>query len=100
MEQLSTTAPQNESDPHARLLPRIWKQRGGHTGSRYLADKDQVSKGLLHALRDHESRRVGLGLKADESVDGYSRARNTTADKSLLVMSAAIAHLQKRGRTG
>jgi hypothetical protein len=36
--------------PHARLLPRIWKQRGGHTGSRYLADKDQVSKVLLHAL--------------------------------------------------
>jgi hypothetical protein len=25
---------------------------GGHTGSRYFADKDQVSEVLLHALRD------------------------------------------------
>jgi hypothetical protein len=39
-------------------------------------------------------------LKADEAVDGHSRARNATADKSLQqVMSAAIADLQKLGRT-
>ena len=29
---------------------RIWEQRGGHTRSRYLAEGDQVSEVLLHAL--------------------------------------------------
>jgi hypothetical protein len=29
---------------------RIWKQRDGHTRSRYLADEDQASAVLLHAL--------------------------------------------------
>jgi hypothetical protein len=41
-----------------------------------------------------------LALKADEAVDGYSRARSATADKALQqVMSAVIADLQKLGRT-
>lgn len=41
-----------------------------------------------------------LGLKADEAVDAYSRARGATTDKSLQqVMSAAIADLHKLGKT-
>jgi len=34
-----------------KIPQRIWKQRGGHTRSRYLAEEDQVSEVLLHALR-------------------------------------------------
>jgi hypothetical protein len=34
-----------------KIPQRLWKQRSGHTGSRYLADEDQVSAVLLHALR-------------------------------------------------
>jgi hypothetical protein len=32
------------------LVPVLWKQRGGHACSRYLADEDQLSEVLLHAL--------------------------------------------------
>jgi hypothetical protein len=34
-----------------KIPQRIWKQRGGHTCLRYLADEDQVSEVLLHALK-------------------------------------------------
>jgi len=33
-----------------KIPQRIWKQRGGHTCSRYFADEDQVSEVLLHAV--------------------------------------------------
>jgi len=32
-----------------KIPHRIWQQRGGRTGSRYFADKDQVSEVLLRA---------------------------------------------------
>jgi hypothetical protein len=35
-----------------KIPQRIWKQRGGHACSRYLADEAQVSEVLLHALRN------------------------------------------------
>ena len=34
-----------------QIPQRIWKQRSGHTRSRYLADEDRASEVLLHALR-------------------------------------------------
>lgn len=39
-----------------KIPQRIWKQRGGHACSRYLADGDQGSEVLLHALlgTDHQ----------------------------------------------
>ena len=33
-----------------KIPQRIWKQRGRHNRSRYLAEEDQVSEALLHAL--------------------------------------------------
>jgi hypothetical protein len=35
-----------------KIPQRIWKQRGGHTRSRYLANEGQVSEVLLRALRE------------------------------------------------
>src|ERR1700682_121847 len=34
-----------------KIPQRIWKQRGGHTRPRYLADEDQGSEVLLRALK-------------------------------------------------
>jgi hypothetical protein len=34
-----------------KIPQRLWKQRSGHTRSRYFADEDQVSAVLLHALK-------------------------------------------------
>jgi hypothetical protein len=34
-----------------KIPQRIWKQRGGHACSRYLAAEAQVSEVLLHALK-------------------------------------------------
>ena len=36
---------------------RIWKQRGGHNRSHYLAEEDQVSEVLLHARTSRPRRR-------------------------------------------
>jgi len=41
----------NRQERFDEIPQRIWKQRDGHTRSRYLADEDQVSAVLLHALR-------------------------------------------------
>ncbi len=41
----------NRQERFDKIPQRIWKQRGGHTCSRYFADEDQVSEVLLHALR-------------------------------------------------
>jgi hypothetical protein len=40
----------NRQERFDNIPQRIWKQRGGHTRSRYLAHEDQVSEVLLHAL--------------------------------------------------
>jgi hypothetical protein len=41
----------NRQERFDEIPQRIWKQRDGHTRSRYLADEDQASAVLLHALR-------------------------------------------------
>ena len=41
----------NRQERFDKIPQRIWKQRGGHTRPRYLADEDQGSEVLLHALR-------------------------------------------------
>ena len=58
-----------------KIPQRIWKQRGGHAPSRYLAE-DQVSEVLLHALRT-----AGLpsdGLSAEGGPNGSVVARGIT----------------------
>ena len=40
----------NRQERFDKIPQRIWKQRGGHTCSRYFAEEDQVSEVLLHAL--------------------------------------------------
>jgi hypothetical protein len=40
----------NRQERLDKIPQRIWTQRGGHDRSRYLAEEDQVSDVLLHAL--------------------------------------------------
>ena len=40
----------NRQERFDKVPERIWKQRGGHTCSRYLTEGEQVSGVLLHAL--------------------------------------------------
>jgi hypothetical protein len=42
---------ENRQERFDKMPQRIWKQRGGHACSRYLADEYHVSEVLLHALR-------------------------------------------------
>jgi hypothetical protein len=60
----------NRQERFDKIPQRIWKQRGGHARSRYLADEDQVSEVLSHALRRARPLRPvprlrppGLGLR-------------------------------------
>ena len=43
-----------------KIPQRIWKQRGGHTSSRYCHEVDQVSEVLLHALRNAAGHPISL----------------------------------------
>jgi hypothetical protein len=40
----------NRQERFDKIPQRARKQRGGHTGARYIADEDQGPKVLLHAL--------------------------------------------------
>jgi hypothetical protein len=41
----------SDADAITEIPQRIWKQRGGHTCSRYFADEDQVS-GFCYTLKE------------------------------------------------
>jgi len=45
----------NRQERFDKIPRRIWKQRGGHTRSRYLADEDQVSEVSLRDLMEKNS---------------------------------------------
>ena len=45
-----------------KIPQRIWKQHGGHVCSRYLADEDQVSEVLLHALTKSRQQLLGTEI--------------------------------------
>ena len=68
-----------------KIPQRIWKQRGGHACSRYLADGDQGSEVLLHAL--------SLLIDRTTSVHVHERAQpHSAADQrgeELLTMVAS-----------
>ena len=49
----------NRQERFDKIPQWIWKQRGGHTGSRYFADENQVSEVLLHALSSMKARTRG-----------------------------------------
>lgn len=62
-----------------KIPQRNWKQRGGHTGSRYLAGEDQASEVLLHALRknrDASWNRIGEFLSMIDHLAARSLGRN------------------------
>jgi hypothetical protein len=62
-----------------KIPQRLWKQRSGHTRSRYLGDEDQVSAVLLHALSPSQDVgelvvRCSPSAAFERSVNGGSRA--------------------------
>ena len=52
----------NRQERFDQIPQRIWKQRGGHTRSRYVADEDQASE---------------VGYTLDEVLDQHSEFRRS-----------------------
>jgi hypothetical protein len=63
----------NRQERFEKISRRIWKQRGGHACSRYLADEDQVSEALLLALSER-----GAAMRA-KLLEGITKAYGATA---------------------
>jgi hypothetical protein len=77
-----------------KIPQRIWKQRGGHTCSRYVADVGQVLEVLLRALFK------ALGVEWYDSYDTRSANGLNAGPLTLLVTSVRVRGARLTGRAG